>query len=158
MLVFIGLRSNHRLTLSVPPSVTAFVETWLMWPWRVKITQPLKKSSNLSLPYFTEFCQTKPVVDDIEAEVLSRFWSCRQLLQIICQNCYVNVSKLPLGFVKVVKWICQSCCMYFSPFAKHKFDRDFKACWSFYFNLKFLNEWKYSMSWVRCALGNIFII
>ena len=31
---------------------------------------------------------------------------------------YMDLSKLLHGFVKVVTWICQSCFMYFSPFAK----------------------------------------
>ena len=52
------------------PASQCCCETCLMWPWRVEITQPLKKSCILSLPYFTEFCQTKPV-----AEVWSKFWS-----------------------------------------------------------------------------------
>ena len=41
---------------------------------------------------------------------------------------------------------------------KLKFDQDFKACWSFCLELKVLNESKYSMSWVRCAFGNIYNI
>ena len=51
--------------------------------------------------------------------------------------------------------------MFFLPFSKKnklKFDHDFKACWSFCFELKVLNESKYSMSWVRCAFGNIYNI
>ena len=43
--------------------------------------------------------------------------------------------------------------MYFSPFAKknkQKFDQDFKACWSFCFELKVLNESKFSMPWPLC--------
>ena len=43
--------------------------------------------------------------------------------------------------------------MYFSPFAKKnklKFDQDFKACWSFCFELKVLNESKFSMPWPLC--------
>ena len=38
---FYCFRSDHCPILSVSKSVTALVETWLMWPWRVKITQPL---------------------------------------------------------------------------------------------------------------------
>ena len=37
------------------------------------------------------------------------------------------------------------------------FDQDVKACWSFCFELKMLNELKYTTSWVRCALGNVCI-
>ena len=40
---------------------------------------------------------------------------------------------------------------------KMKFDQDFKDCWSFCFDLKVLNESKYSMSWARCAFGNVFL-
>ena len=49
----------------------------------------------------------------------------------------------------VVTWICQSF-MYFMPFAKKKIDQDFKACWSFCFELKVLNESKFSMPWPLC--------
>ena len=34
----------------------------------------------------------------------------------------------------------------------------FLACWSFCFELKVLNEWKYSMPWVCCAFCNVFIM
>ena len=37
------------------------------------------------------------------------------------------------------------------------FDQDFKACWGFCFELKVLNESKYTMPWVCCALGNVCI-
>ena len=39
---------------------------------------------------------------------------------------------------------------------KLKFDQDFNACWSFCFELKVLNESKYSMPWVCCVFGNVF--
>ena len=32
-------------------------------------------------------------------------------------NCNMDLSKLLRGFVKVVTWICQSCSIYFLPFA-----------------------------------------
>ena len=35
--IFIGPKSDHCLVLSLLPSVSSVVETWLMWPWRVKI-------------------------------------------------------------------------------------------------------------------------
>ena len=35
----------------------------------------------------------------------------------------MDLSKLLDGFVKVVTWICQSCSMYFLPFAKKKTRR-----------------------------------
>ena len=35
---------------------------------------------------------------------------------------------------------------------KLKFDQDSKAFWSFLFELKMLNESKFSLPWVRCAL------
>ena len=39
---------------------------------------------------------------------------------------------------------------------KLKFDKDFRVCWSFCFELKVLNESKYSMSLVRCRFRNVF--
>ena len=33
-------------------------------------------------------------------------------------GCHLNLSKLIHEFVQVVTWICQSCSMYFLPFAK----------------------------------------
>ena len=69
------------------------------------------------------------------------------------------MAKLLHGFVKVVTWNCQSCSMYFfSPIAKIKVDQDFKVCWSFCFVQKVLNESKCSMTWVRCAFGNVFFL
>ena len=50
--------------------------------------------------------------------------------------------------------------MYFLPFVNQtrlKFDKDFKACWSFCFEQKLLNQSKYSMLWVRCAFGNVLL-
>ena len=51
---------GHHIT----SSFTALVETWLIWPWRVKITQTLQKSLKL-LKFGPNF----------EASVLSIFWS-----------------------------------------------------------------------------------
>ena len=51
------------------------------------------------------------------------------------------------GFVKVVLCISRP----LPNKTKLKFDREFKACWSFCFELKVLNESKYSMHWVCCA-------
>ena len=36
---------------------------------------------------------------------------------LISLSCYMDLSKLLHGFVKVLMWICQSCSMYFLPFA-----------------------------------------
>ena len=59
---------------------------------------PCARSRNLSLPYFTEFCQTKPVGElffNFEAEVfVLRFcW--------ICQSCYRAFSNLLHGFAEI---------------------------------------------------------
>ena len=65
----------------------------------------------------------------------------------------MDLLKLYHGFVKVV--LCIS-----SPFPhkkKLKFGQDFKFCWSFYFELKVLNESNYSIPQVHCAFGNVFI-
>ena len=70
-LLFNWPKSDHRLAIVLHNSVRCqLVEICLMWHWRVKITLPLQKSCNLSLPCLTESCQTKPV-----AEVWSKFWS-----------------------------------------------------------------------------------
>ena len=56
-----------------------------------EIIKPLKKSRNRSLPYFTEFCQTKPV-----GEVWSNFWvwSYVQILKLSpCFTFQINQSK-----------------------------------------------------------------
>ena len=80
-----------------------------------------------------------------------------------------NLSLLMLNwivlFVKLVTCICQNCDMDFFKVVtcisrplpnktKLKFDQDFKACWSFCFELEVLKS-NDSMPWVRCAFGNI---
>ena len=59
----------------------------------------------------------------------------------ICQNWYMDSFKLIHGFVKVVLCISRL----FPNKTKLKFDQDFKDDWSFCFELKVLNESKYSM-------------
>ena len=63
----------------------------------------------------------------------------------------MGLSKLIHGFVKDV--LCISCPL--PNKTKLKFDQDFKACRSFFFELKVLNELKFSMPWVRCAFANV---
>ena len=90
----------------------------------------------------------------------------------ICQSCYMDFSKLLHGFVKIDTGICLNLYTVFAKLlngfvkvlciprplpknkARDKFDQDFKACWSFCFEQKVLNESKYSMPWVCCAFGN----
>ena len=91
----------------------------------------------------------------------SKFWSPNGSLTpyfslgtfvILTMLYHLDLSNLLHGFVNVV--LCFS-----RPLpnkTKLKFDQDFKACWSFCFELKVLNESKYSMSWVCSALGNVF--
>ena len=74
-----------------------------------------------------------------------------QVVTWICQKIYMDLLKLLLGFVTVL--LCISCPL--PNKTKLKFDQDFKACWSFCFEQKVLNESKNSMPWVRCAFGNI---
>ena len=86
----------------------------------------------------------------------------------------MDFSKLSHGFVNLFLWICLIsikflCCFYwfvklvtcFSRYmpnkTKLKFDQDFKACWSFCFELAVLSESKYSMPWVRCAFGHVYL-
>ena len=65
----------------------------------------------------------------------------------------MDFSDFLYGFLKVAT--CISCPLPYKT--KLKCEQDFKACWSFYFELKVLNESKYSMPWVRCAFGNLYI-
>ena len=50
-------------------------------------------------------------------------------------SCFIDLSKFIHGFVKVV--LCISCPL--TDKSKLKFDKDFKACWSFFFEQKVLN-------------------
>ena len=96
-----------------------------------------------------------------------------ELFPWICQNWYMDFSKLLHGFAKIDAliylrtWICRSCYMDLLKFLhkfclcisrtlpiKLKFDLHFKARWSFCFELMVLNESTYWMPWVRCAFGN----
>ena len=64
------------------------------------------------------------------------------------------------GFDMVVKKIWQSCSTYSRPLqnkTKLRFDQDFRACWSFCFQLKALSQSSHCLPWARCAFGNIFI-
>ena len=94
-----------------------------------------------------------------------------KLIQGFIHGCEMDFSKFMHGFLEIVTWICQTCYMDLFKLlhglvlcisrslpnkTKLKFDRDFKACWSFCFELKVLNESIYSMPWVCCAFGNVF--
>ena len=70
----------------------------------------------------------------------------------ICKRGYIDLFKLLLGFVL----LCISCPL--PNKTKLTLDQVFKACWSFCFEQKVLNESKCSMTWVRCAFGNIFFL
>ena len=77
-----------------------------------------------------------------------------QVVTWICQKIYMDLLKLLLGFVTVL--LCISC-----PLPNKttlKFDQDFKACWSFCFEQKVLNESKHAMLWDRCAVGKVFFL
>ena len=62
----------------------------------------------------------------------------------------MDLLKLLLGFAKVVLCISR-------PLQKKQAEvwPDFKARWSFCFEVKVANESKYSMLWVSCACGNV---
>ena len=62
----------------------------------------------------------------------------------ISLSCIMDLSKFYILFA-----LCQK--------SKLKFNQDSKACWSFCFELKALNESKFSMHWVHCAFGNTLI-
>ena len=72
---------------------------------------------------------------------------------------WVELLKM-IRFVKILTWISISCNMglskFFSP-NKTKLKVDQKAYWSFCFDIKVLNKSGYSMPWVHCAFGNIFL-
>ena len=87
-------------------------------------------------------------------------WICQNLTHVfllivtwINQNwymdfcCQMDLSKLQHAFVKVVTWIC-------CPLLNN--NQDLKSYWSFCFELKVLNESKYSMPWVCFAVGNVY--
>ena len=65
----------------------------------------------------------------------------------ICENWYMDFCKLLHGFAK-----------FFSCTLPNKLDQVSKACRSFYFEIKLLNESKYSMPWVHCAFGNVLFV
>ena len=57
----------------------------------------------------------------------------------------MHLSKLSNRFIKVVRFICQSCYLYILPSAE---PNQAKKCPRFH---SFLNPW----IWVRCAFGNV---
>ena len=62
-------------------------------------------------------------------------------------------------FLEVFHWFFKDVLCFSRPLPKEtklKFDQDFKICWSFCFEIKLLNESKYSMPWVRCAFDNVY--
>ena len=63
------------------------------------------------------------------------------LFVVTCQSCYMDFLKLIHGFVKY--FLCIFCPLPIKT--KLDVDQDFKACWSFCFEVKLLNESKYSM-------------
>ena len=91
----------------------------------------------------------------------------------IFQNWYMNFSKLLHWFVKIDKscymdlyklshWCVKVVLCIPRPLpnkTKLKLDNNFKACWcwSFCFELKVLNESKYSMPWICCAFFNVLL-
>ena len=103
-------------------SFTPLVETWMMWPWRVKIHA------------------TSPKVTKLLLAILYRILPnhTRGFVQIsklkFCQGCEAKVlSTLKHGIIKVFARICQSSYIYIScPLSnntKLKLDLDFEASW-----------------------------
>ena len=64
----------------------------------------------------------------------------------------MDLLKLLRGFVPCI------CSMYFSPFAKQRQAEVLPRSQSFCFELKVLNESKYSMPWAPCAFGNVLFL
>ena len=65
----------------------------------------------------------------------------------------MDLSILAHGFVKIdIKISCP-----LPNKTKLKGAKDFRAYWSFCFELKVLKKSKYSMPWVRCAFGNVLL-
>ena len=121
ILHFIGPKSDHRLA-SATPRCETLVETWLVWPWRVKI--------RATSPCLTNCCQ-----------LWQRCCWCR------------NNTKDMLLMSEQNKSLCISS---FAEQTNLKLDQDFKACWSFCFELNVFDEVEYSMCRVQFAFGNVF--
>ena len=67
---------------------------------------------------------------------------------------YMDLSNFLYGFVKFFTWICQTCCMFFSPFVKQNEAEVWSMFWSLLISLKSSLRFKDSMPSVRCAFGN----
>ena len=148
-------------------------ETWLMWPWRVRI-----HATSQCLTSFWQtscwHCNKTKVMLLMPEQNKSHFVGagtkrkpCWILFNLVlskliygflyvvtrtCQSDYMDLLKLLCGFVQVVLRISWP----LSNKTKLKFDQDFKACWSCCSEPKVLNESKYSMPWSAVPLA-IFI-
>ena len=123
---FIG--PKLRSCVVVTNWVNGLVETWLMWPWRVKM---LSNLSLLMLNWIVGFVKVETwICQDCYMDLLKLLHVflalCETKLKFdqtfewrwICQNWYLDFSKLLHGFLKIDIWISLSCSMYFWPFAK----------------------------------------
>ena len=119
----IAIQSSYRgspiIASLVSQSLSALVENWLMWPWRVKIhafspkvTQPLLVLLYRILPNQTSCCASFVNVfmlkfcQEFEAKVWSRFWG-RILLK------FKKVSKIAHASCSwwFIKWGVCLCCI-----------------------------------------------
>ena len=155
-------------------SLNARWETWLMWPWRVRI-----HATSRCLTSFWQtscwHCNKTKVMLLMPEQNKSHFVGagtkqkpCWILFNLVlskliygflyvvtrtCQSDYMDLLKLLCGFVQVVLRISWP----LSNKTKLKFDQDFKACWSCCSEPKVLNESKYSMPWSVVPLASIFL-
>ena len=84
---------------------------------------------------------------DLSKSINRFLWFC-----MFCQKLLHGFAKVVVrGFANVA--LCIS--LPLTNKTKLKFVQDFKACWSFCFELKVLNDSKYSMTWVRCTFSNV---
>ena len=134
-LLFIGPESDHCLVLSVHHSVLLL--SFAQIAGFRKVVRWLSLNCNMDLSnWYTVFSRSLHGFIKIDT------W--------ISLSSYKDLFKLLHGFVKVVLYI--SCPL--PNKTKLKFDQDCKACWSFCFEQKVLNESKNSLPWVCCAFGN----
>ena len=81
---------------------------------------------------------------------------CKRFVKVvsgICQSCYIDLSKLFHGFVKVGIWICQVLiCISCPNQTRQKFDQDFKGRWRIYACAVQLNGSFFCKEWKDCVI------
>ena len=114
---FIGPKSNHWIALPCQ-FVTNFFETWLMWPWRVKIHETSPKVTQPVIALSPVASSDSHFGDNRRKKhfLVARTKQTQCCWCNICQSHNMELSKLWYGFVKVVTWICWICNVELSKF------------------------------------------